>query len=63
MDVLALVPEPERREDFWIGRLSMAAAMAVRSESTRELRPTLAEFLRSPVCSEELHSKLREEMG
>lgn len=53
-------------EWYWIGSLSMAAALALRepdlSGVRRVLKRTLDEFLASPAASTELRTMLREEM-
>ena len=50
---------------YWLGSLSMAAALAVKEKDApqikRVLQRTLDDFMRSGVASEELLSMLREE--
>jgi hypothetical protein len=54
---------------YWLGRLSMAAALTARSiklgyakDAGTDMRRTLDEFLRSPVPSEELKTDIRENL-
>lgn len=54
----------ERTDGFWLGRLSAAIGEAVHPKRDpqhvrEELRSTLAEFIASPVPSEELRCILR----
>jgi hypothetical protein len=50
---------------YWLGSLSMAAALAVKEKDApqikRVLQRTLDDFMRSGVASEELLSMLKEE--
>jgi len=50
---------------YWLGSLSMAAALAVKKKDApqikRVLQRTLDDFMRSGVASEELLSMLKEE--
>ena len=68
MDVLTLAEEEAARSDpYWVGRLSMTIALALRDvEKPRyvrdDLRAALEDFLRSPLPSGELKASLREEM-
>ncbi len=51
---------------YWLGSLSMAAALAVKEKDApqikRVLRRTLDDFMRAGVASEELQTMLREEL-
>jgi hypothetical protein len=54
---------------YWLGRLSMAAALTTRAikngygnVAEKDMRRTLDEFLRSPVPSEELKTDIRENL-
>lgn len=61
----ALIPEQAHSDPFWVGSLSMAAAIALKSEQTEArqiLKRTLDDFLRSPLPSTELRQMLREEL-
>jgi hypothetical protein len=63
MNVLTLIPEAAKSDPFWVGSLSMSIALALKEQdpkqAQRQLRRTLDEFLRSPVCSAELAEYLR----
>lgn len=57
----------ETSDAYWLGRLSMQIAMAVRevekpSHVRQDLRRTLEEYLRSPCRTQTLEDMLREEM-
>jgi hypothetical protein len=61
MDALSLIPM-ERTDGYWIGRLSVAVGYGTEhtDKHAREvLRECLAEFIASPVPSEELRKALR----
>ena len=50
----------EQSDNFWLGRLSMAVAVAPRAP--RAAREALEEFLKSPKPSSELRAMLRAEL-
>lgn len=56
-----MTPAIEQTDGFWIGRLSMAAALAAKrgDEPSKEV---VQEFLRSPLPSSELRAMLKEEL-
>ena len=61
------VREMERTAGFWLGRLSATVGIAAEAldhedpkRARKDLRATLAEFVASPVLSEELRKLLRE---
>lgn len=61
---MSVYPEPLRMEHtdgFWIGRLSMTAALAA-ARGDKPSKEVVQEFLRSPLPSSELREMLREEM-
>jgi hypothetical protein len=67
MNVLELCERRiEDTDPFWLGKLSMSIALAVPrvgGDVRDDLEQTLADFLHSPLPSEELKRTLREEMG
>lgn len=67
MDAFSLLPSEMARTDaYWVGRMSATLGIAAESidnsnpkGARRELRSVLAEFIASPVPSEELREMLR----
>ena len=64
MDALRLIKHEHAHTDgYWMGALSMRIAISAQTlgkhEVGHELRETLAQFIASPVPSEELRGMLR----
>lgn len=62
-----MISAEQHTDGYWLGSLSMAAALALQAYDQKEanhiLRRTLREFLDSPIPRDELRGMLREEMN
>jgi hypothetical protein len=66
MDALKLIPEMTRSDPYWVGTFAATIGIAAQAidqgmpkEARRMLREALADFIASPLPSEELRVTLR----